>query len=310
MINKIINRNGNQNFTDSIHYHYFNILKFSIKSLFSYPREIINMRNYISRIHNYSNSGKDRIALLIGNGPSQKNIEKLDFQELKENNVSIFTMNQFFYNDFFLLNKPTDYIVSDFLSFKDEYLIDIGDKFKLDLKKNFKKRVEYLSNSPEINIHIPAMLIKDVERLKLKNKIFPFINSRFIINSSKNQLLPSNFMPQTLLFLLRNVIYANFKKIYLIGFDYDYFKNLYLDNENSCWTLEKHSHEKDRFIQNPSDSKIDFALFEQSRIFYQIKMNFKKHKYKILNLNKYSMIDAFKKMDYEPYELSNSNILD
>ena len=310
MKNQVINRRGQENFNDSIHNHYYNNIKYSIKSLFSYPRELILIQKYIKDLFNYSKYGENRKALLIGHGPSQINVKSFDFNELKENKISIFTMNQFFYNQYFQKNKPTDYIVSDFLSFKIRNIENISEKFRSDIESNYAKRIKYLNESPEINLHVPAMLVKEIQNLNLKNKIIPFINSRFFFHSNTNPLLPSNFMPQTFLFLLRNVIYANFKKIYLIGFDYDYFKNLYLDNENSCWTLEKHSHEKDRFIQNPSDSKIDFALFEQSRIFYQIKMNFKKHNNKILNLNKYSMIDAFKKTNYEPYDLSNSNILD
>lgn len=310
MKNKIINRKGNERFTDSMNNFYFNNFKYSIKSLLSYPKELFYLRKYLKNINEYSNYGRNRYAFLIGNGPSQKNINLFNFTELKNNDVSIFTMNQFFYNKFFINNNPSDYIVSDFLAFSKKDFKNISEQFKVDIEKNYTERIRYLKQSPEIVLHVPAMLVRDIEKLNLRNKIIPFINSRFFLYSNINPLFPSNFMPQTFLFLLRNVLYANFKKIFFIGFDYDYFRNLYLDENNSCWTLEKHSHEKDRYIQNPSDNQIDFALFEQSRIFFQIKKNFYKFNYKIINLNKYSMIDAFTKVNCEPEDLSNSHILD
>jgi hypothetical protein len=92
-------------------------------------------------------------------------------------------------------------------------------------------------------------------------------------------------------------LWFSYKKIYLLGLDNTYPRDLYSDKNNSILNLENHAGLKNSIldITNCYGSLAD-TLVEISYLFIDIK-KFSKFK-NIYNLDKYSLTNVFKKISF------------
>jgi hypothetical protein len=256
-----------------------NIIKTTIICMIYYPIEFFKCRKYLHKTFQLINSKKYKYALVIGNGPSQGYLNYKDLDNFVKNGGETFCLNNWNLNKKISKHIPTYYVLSD------------PDTFRTKLAP---KIIKYLKNNPSIKIVAPIKLIKIIRNLKIKNKIYGFIDIEFKYYKNLSPFFPRGYISCTSYKALAFSIQLRYKFIGIIGFDNSYLRTTYSDKNNRVFNLETHNGIKD-FMEDqtslwPTVAHRIAGIFE---MFYHLE---KFPKTNILNLDIYSLTDRFKKV--------------
>lgn len=293
---------------DKVHNPAYRFIKedfnYSLRCILKYPFEFLSGIKYWKELNLIKNEGKGKKILVLGNGPSQGYLSSSSVKKFLLNGNSLMVINNFFHNEIFNEIIPTHYLFSDPFSINTRYLKNVKGQHLDNITQNQKILHEYLKDNENIKIFCPVNFISDIKKNSIKNKIFPFIESRFPLINFLHPMLPRDFPSLTIFYAIRMAIFQNFEKIFLLGVDNNYFKYLYNDEKNDIWIKETHAKNKSPwFSNNPSDSSISNTLSIYSNQFYYFYKSFKRKRKKFLNLDIYSLTDSFDKVDVEPENL-------
>lgn len=226
-------------------------------------------------------------AFVFANGPSLNILNMEKIKNYQENyNYKIICVSSYILSEKSKIIKPDFYLLSDpaFFQFQD----NIGDE-----KKEEIKRVISRLNKLEIETFIPIQY-KNMCNLK---KVFYFNDCEYRFNKNIIDITkPRSYISMTAYKAIAMALYLCFDKIFICGFDNDYFKSLLVNKTNEMFYQNEHFFKQSDSsiikINKEEAKNISELLYSHSFLFSDL---YRFPKNKIINLNPNSLIDAFDK---------------
>jgi hypothetical protein len=194
--------------------------------------KIINRHEY-ERLVKLRNSMKGRNAFVFANGPS---LTILNPKKIHTTGYDIFAVNGYLWSDFSKTAKPSHYVLSDpicFESIKKNHISTTNN----DLPEKYLLLLSELSKN-DISLFIPMKYIKST---KPNNKTFGFCDIENELSPNITDITkPRGYLSMTAYKALAVALYLGYDKIYICGFDNDYFKHLESNKENEIFYIDKH----------------------------------------------------------------------
>jgi hypothetical protein len=268
---------------------------------------ILSSKNKIKELKKTSllrNAMNHTNAFVFANGPSLKKLDFFKVKKYQEEGFKIFCVNSFIGDGTGLIFIPDYYVLSDpaFFGFFNE-LYEILDKEADKRIEEIKNNINALKNNKDIKLFVPIQFYR---KLDMDNEIFYFndIEYRWFNKNVSNIIYPRAYLSMTAYKALAIACFMGFEKIYICGFDNDYFKNITVDIENNLYYTNMHFKEqgdsKIRKVTHSEASNIAELLLDFSSLFEDL---YKFPKDRIINLDKESLVDAFsKKHDLDIYK--------
>tara|TARA_B110000259_G_scaffold79434_1_gene93036 strand:+ start:6242 stop:7159 length:918 start_codon:yes stop_codon:yes gene_type:complete len=269
----------------------FFFIKYSIKTLI--------ISKHFKDTKALKDSFKNKNAFVLANGPSLKKIdlEKIK-QRQKEFKSKVICVNSF-------IGKLNSKLIPDFYVLSDPVYFGLDQELHTEeTLKEIKIDLELIEKN-NITLFIP---LKFKNKLNIKTNVYYF-NDIELRRFNKNIIditRPRGYLSMTAYKALSVACYLGFKKIYIAGFDNDYFKTIEVDKENRIYYKEEHyieqgssgkhlfsSSEGLKQNQNTQSENLGKLLLSLSYLFSDLD-KFPKN---IINLNEESLIDSFKKED-------------
>lgn len=276
--------------------------KFSslLSGLSTYLQEILKTRKTLLKTYLSKNIGVGRYALILGNGPSQGYLSLDDLKNFKQQKGDVFVIN--FWNE----NKLISNFIPDFLVISDPLTLSSFGEDILGIKNT--KLHSYLMKNEEIKILCPTLRSIELNEIYGLNRVLGFSDADLRLwTNNYCPILPRGYVSMTIFKALAMAHWFNYERIYVLGMDNTYPRNIYCDKENKFINHEVHSGADDFAIDfSRIYGTISDGLIEISYIFrdaYKFKSD------KVINLDEYSLTDAFKKINFRIWSqnLKNSN---
>jgi hypothetical protein len=282
---KISAKSQKRFYPDSILWLILKKTKELLSGIKAYAREIFVGRTFVKKIIFAKNSKIGKPALVIGGGPSCNNISPADLERFQTLGGEIFVVNH--WND----NSNLSSIIPDHIVFSCPSTMN---RKNMDEKQN--RLQAYLLSNKKIKIYCPILRVKEISELTKSNNVVGFIDSEMrTFSNNIAPIFPRGYISNTLYKALGIALWFNYDQIYLIGMDNTYPRTIYSDVKNSVLNLEEHGGQDDEVLDfSELYSGIGDYLLEISYLFYDAKKFNKKNK--IVNLDIYSLTDAFVKM--------------
>ena len=136
----------------------------------------------------------------------------------------------------------------------------------------------------------------DLKESGIKNKLCSFVDTQlnYWVNFTC-PLLPRGYVTSSFLKLLSFGLWVGYKKIFILGFDNTYPKDLFSNSSNKILEYNHHTNSKNDYVQDQTATFTDFAdiLCDLTELFIDIR-KFKKYK-NIINLDPFSINTNFQK---------------
>lgn len=216
-------------------------------------------------------------CFIIGNGPS---LNDTDISYIKDEFT--FATNYFYKSKQYKILQPTYYLLLDggFFQEKSEILNEIISEISastLILNYKGKKKVENCEDSLKTIYY-------------LYQRLFPHKKLQ-CVDASKNMTIGLNVV----IGCIQMAIYMGFKEIYLIGTDFNSF--------SSTKSIHCYNSNEERTISIGDELKF-YSLV--SYFHYYLEEYTDKNNIKIYNASKYSLLDAYERINYEKIFLKNN----
>lgn len=247
-----------------------------------YTRYILPKRKSLHELKKLKNSKKGKSAFVFANGPSLANLSFEKVSKYQNEGFDVFAVNSFISNQKNFI--PNFYVLSDPAYFRRDII-----------ETALKKRVE--ADLDLINKHkITCFLPFEFDGKKNLEKFYYFNDAECLtFNNFSNPLIPRSFFSMTAYKALLISIYLGYDKVYISGFDNDYFLGINNNEENEVSLLDKHFYVKDidrKLIKSIGFNSIKDVLLDSYWLFYFLS---KFSKYNIVNLDKKGLCDEFSK---------------
>jgi hypothetical protein len=232
-------------------------------------------------------SFKNKNAFVLANGPSLKKIdlEKIK-QRQKEFKSKVICVNSF-------IGKLNSKLIPDFYVLSDPLYFGLDQELSTEeTLKEIKRDLELIEKN-NVTLFIP---LKFKNKLNIKTNVYYF-NDIELRRFNKNIIditRPRGYLSVTAYKALSVACYLGFKKIYIAGFDNDYFKTFEVDKKNKLFFKDNHAYNQKtaKFKINESEAKnMGELLILHSKLFSDL-YRFPKN---IINLDHESLVDAFEK---------------
>lgn len=273
----------------------------SLRSVLRYFVQVITKWTWLKKTCRLRNRGAFLDAIVIGNGPSQGYLDVKSLIEFKAKGGEVICVNFWMDNEDLCKVIPTYLVISDPLtlsSLTSDYIKDKNDKL-----------ISYLIVNSSVIIVCPLERCGQMSVIFGKDRILGFVDQELRMwTSNINPIYPRGYTSMTLYKALAVAIWFNYRKIYIIGMDNTYPRNIYCDQDNKFINHEVHAGTKDfSSDQSAFYKNIGDALIQISFLFYDVR---KFRNDKILNLDPYSLTDAFKKIKQPIDKISDLLISD
>jgi hypothetical protein len=234
---------------------------------------------------------KNCSAIVIGNGPSQGYLTKKCLQNFRDDGGSIYSVN--YWNK----NQSLASIAPDYLVISDPGTLANPAEMSLSRERYLDNEalLSYLHKNPYIAVFCPFARVDYIISLIGEKRVFGFCDVEIRwISSNINPLFPRGYLSMTLLKALSLSIFLGHKKIFVIGMDNTYPRNLYCDSENHIINHEIHAGVPD-YISDFSSMFPTIASYMQEMLFLFGDITRCFSNKPVINLDPYSLTDAFKK---------------
>jgi len=245
-----------------------------------------NLANYL-KIYKMKNSHKNQKAIVVGNGPSQGLLSLDTMLRFKSNGGRVIVVN------FWTENKLLSKCIPDYLVISDPATLTNKDP---DLEYKNKNLWAYLLRHKEILLIAPLNRVCELKGIIGHDRVIGFCDSEIRMWSKNTApVYPRGYLSMTLYKALAMAKWMGFSRIYVIGMDNTYPRNLYCDNLNRILNLEVHAGGED-YISDLSARYHSIAeiLEDLVDLFYDAK---KFSDETVVNLDPFSLTDAFNKVD-------------
>lgn len=241
----------------------------------------------IQKIKSFKNVKAGKSAFVFAGGSS---ISKLDINKIKaykDKGFDVFAGNSFINSKLGQVVNPDYYFISDDKFFK-----------KNNSKFLYEENLKVVKNIEEMGIpcFYPHRYSKYVNR---KSNSFIFNDTIDHFSSNVADLTkPRPYVSMTLYKALSLACYMGYSKIYICGFDNDYFKNYQCNQENEIYFEDKHFYTNEigentiRKVDKNFHKTMSSLLIHISTLFSGLE---KFKYYPIINLDHQGLVDAFSK---------------
>jgi hypothetical protein len=247
-------------------------------------KNAVNYRklSHLSRLKNTS-SGKS--ALVLGNGPSQGFLDPIKLRRFVQHGNCLFAVN--FYNN----NKTLSSICPSYHVISDPYTLKPDSPVRLS-ESNSALR-QYLQKNRDIKICVPMDF--DLENEFARRAIYFNDIEACWWTRNINPLFPRGYLSMTLYKALAIACFMRYDNIYVLGMDNTYPHDIFVDRDNHVCNTERHTGGLDHLIDmSPFYKKTEDALWGECLLFSDLR-GFEN--YSVVNLNPYSLANAFPKAD-------------
>lgn len=231
-----------------------------------------------------SEENKNKEIVLIAGGPSY-NDELAEFLLKNRDDYVLMVVNYYVLNKFSEKIIPDYYVLSDPLT-----LISVP-------SENNSKLYKYIKDN-KIKIICPIKGGWEV----IENAYLRFDDRECLLFGSVKPDLPRGYTSNTFFKAIAMATALKFRKIYLFGFDYDYFSKISLDENNRIKFKSQHHYGVEYEDLSFQYESIGHLLNHLSRDHYYIS-NLKNDR--IINVTEKSMIDCFERMSPEYFMEKN-----
>lgn len=240
----------------------------------------------------YKGCKKNKKAFVFANGPSLAKLDPHKIAKLSESGeFDVIGINSYISSPFGTIAKPTLYVLSDPGHFGCSGLETAnkqgGEDFSL-----------LQERCPGITLFIPHQF-RSV--LGTVFNVIPFCDRETAFSPNCTDIRwPRNFFPMTAYKALQIACYLGYKKIYIAGFDNDYFKTVVVDKANQIWNVDAHFYDG-KGLKRKVDAAGGYCSRNMAEYLIVMATLFR-HLYrfpsdKISNLICDSLVDAFPKTD-------------
>lgn len=239
-------------------------------------------------------SCKNKCAIVLGNGPSLNFLKLQDLRNFQNKGNDIYAVN--FWNE----NKKNSSVIPNYLTFSDPKT------FTNHFKKRNSVLAKYVKKNKNIRILLPQRILKNIQKVKIKNKFHLFVDAEINLWSKNiNPLLPRGYSSVTFLKALSFAVWLGYKKIFVLGFDNTYPRDIFCDEKNRIFIYENHTDKRKNYLHNVTSVYTDVGdiLSELSMLFLDLR-KFNKIK-KIINIDPYSVNTQFTKKSILKHSLSS-----
>jgi hypothetical protein len=246
-------------------------IKIRVFAEIKYIYDLYRYHKYFNKTSNLFKSKCNKEALILANGPSVLN---LDPTKINKRDWDVFCVNAYADSDLFKLVVPTHYVLSD--------------PGYLDSTDSIQKLIKH-----DINIFMPFG--KCPVGMESAAKVYYFCDrENECSNNITNILRPRLYLSMTAYKALAISLYMGYEKIYICGFDNNYFLNLSSDVENRIFIQNKHFYNSSGYALDASyiATGVGEYLYKEHRLFSDLE-NFPKDR--ITNLDPSSLTTAFNK---------------
>lgn len=251
-----------------------------------YLYRAVKFINLYKEIYSLKNTKKGKSVIVIGNGPSLDKLPEKFFLNLQDSNLDLFAVN-YFYNSIRFANVCPDYYFSTDPSALHE--------------KEFESVRNILNSNLSTQIFTSDYLYEDYKRVFPRHLVYGIcdleIRRKFFRNrDSISPVLPRSYVSMTAYKALAVAVWMGYDNIFIIGMDNTYFTDVRCKQDNSL--IEINLHAGNVFTETNLGDKYNniFSYFYDCTLLFSDLYKFSK--YNIFNLDKDSLIDAFRKIDY------------
>jgi hypothetical protein len=260
----------------------------SLRVLFKYAVQTIALRKWLMKTWRLKSQSSGVNAIVIGNGPSQGFIDELELFKFKSAGGELICINFWTENEVLRNVIPTHMVTSDAVIFSS----NVPDH----LVKKHERLLNFMLKNETIMIGCPLDRCSQISSIFGSHRVFGFVDQELRMwTNNINPMYPRGYLSMTLYKALAIAIWFGYEKIYLIGMDNTYPRNIYCDENNKYVSHEIHAGSKSFSIdQSAIYGSIGDVLMDLAMLYHDVR-KFKSQK--IINLDPYSLTDAFKKSD-------------
>ena len=231
-------------------------------------------------------SGKS--AILLGGGPSVASLSRERLARFCADGGDVFAVNLWSENESLCTVAPTYLAISD------------PDTLRAsDLDETMQRLRQYLVAHPTVKILCPIRRCKDIGQMFAPDRVIGFCDSE-LRNwyGNINPLLPRGYVSMTLYKALSVAIWLGYERIYVLGMDNTYPRNVYCGRDNRILNLEIHAGRTD-YVADWGDlyGGVGDLLYELAYLFYDARKFVADGR--VVNLDPYSLTDAFPKVSID-----------
>lgn len=227
-------------------------------------------------------------CFVFANGPSLKLLDPRKIESFVHGEeFDVFVVNQFLESDRFAFAGHVSLVLSDPGYFPDVFL-PFANTWS-------RKRVERL--------FIPGPYEELCRSHVSHIEIYPFCDAEdsWIFSRNISPLHPRSYLSMTAYKALAIAVFLGYDKIYICGFDNTYIRNFYVDKENRAYRIDEHfdlhaypdGQNRDYWpTETFGKGAVAELLVQYARLFKDL------HRFpadRIVNLDPYSLVDAFPK---------------
>jgi hypothetical protein len=262
---------------------------------------------FIKRIRPIKNKTKE--CVILGNGPSLKNFIKNGKEFLA--NKDLFVVNFFWKSEYYEVLKPKYYMIIS-TNYWSNGKVDYNEQGRKETFKNIAEKTTW-----DMTLFVPSIAKKTKDwrkELDLNRKIRVvylnitpvegFQNLSFLW-FKRNMGMPR---PHNVLIpCIKTSIELNYSKIFLLGADHSWLKELFVAENNEVYLTQKHFYDElsakpEVMYQGVTNKKRNLAQVLMKFVYsfnsyYILNEYAKKTNVEVLNATKGSYIDAFKRVN-------------
>jgi hypothetical protein len=259
-----------------------------VKCALTYSYELAVGRRHLCTLVRLRGTATGKTALVLGGGPSVASLSRERLGRFAADGGHVFTVNLWSENEDLRAIAPTYLAISDpntlLASGRDEPM---------------ERLRQYLVANSTVTILCPIRRCKDIGEMFSPDRVIGFCDSE--LRSwwgNINPLLPRGYLSMTLYKTLAMAIWLGYDRIYVLGMDNTYPRNVYCDRNNRILNLEIHAGTKD-YAADWGDlyGEIGDLLHELAYLFYDARKLAGGGR--VVNLDPYSLTDAFPKVDID-----------
>ena len=273
-----------------IYYLYIKARLIAEYFLFTLP----NFRR-INKFKRLKNTKVDKKAFVFANGPSLGKLDPYKIKKYQEMGYDVFAGNSYINSSFGEIVVPDYYIFSDNVHFGRHSSTDTIEHYARDVKRILELKIP---------IFIPHRYCRKIDwpNSYVFNDSFDVFSNN-VVDMTKRK----GYVSLTLFKAISAACYMGYEKIYICGFDNDYFKYYQGDEDNNIFFLDNHFYSKEN--SEPVKRKQEFHK-SMGELLLNISLLFaglEKFKTKpIINLDKSGLVNSFsKKHSLDVYRCEN-----
>ncbi|MDR1757771.1 MAG: hypothetical protein LBR51_02255 [Bacteroidales bacterium] len=241
-------------------------------------------------------------CIIMGNGPSLSNTLKANADNLQHHDL--IAVNFAALADEFLLYKPNTYVLCD-PAFWFQPDSEDPESSLQKVNRFYRHLAENVTWNMQLFIPFQAKkIVTEMNVLSRNPRVSVCYFNRTKIEGFKC-LKHAMLKRQWGMFRTQNVIvaalllaiYSNYKDVYLAGLDFDWTKNLRVDENNDVCFSDNHFYAKTDRKMSQAMYETYYSLYCAHASFYNIKNYAETAGVNIFNLNKQSFVNCFEKKD-------------